>query len=260
LARIFDPDAAFEPKALKEEKLSTEKLPKVPVSEMHLGVHVLILCQRVGLTRQLTKHVVTRWYRAPELILIQPYTSAVDIWSLGCIIAELLSMQEGNVPGFKDRKPLFPGGKCFPLSGDAGTAKGDERLDQLSTIFGVIGTPSKEDIERIGEASKHIQSLGRIDAKPLKELFPASPTKAVDLLQKMLLFNPAERITATEALEHPFFADVRQTDLEISADAPLQEAEFLDLNKVDLRRLKKIIFDEVRWYRDNTTSPTNTKS
>ena len=46
-----------------------------------------------GFTRQLTKHVVTRWYRAPELILIQPYTSAVDLWSIGCILGELLSMQ-----------------------------------------------------------------------------------------------------------------------------------------------------------------------
>jgi len=84
-----------------------------------------------GLTRQLTKHVVTRWYRAPELILIQPYTTAVDIWSLGCILAELLSMQEGkSVPCYQDRMPLFPGGSCFPLSADV-TANGrDERLDQ----------------------------------------------------------------------------------------------------------------------------------
>ena len=103
------------------------------------------------LTRQLTKHVVTRWYRAPELILIQPYTSAVDIWSLGCIMAELLSMQEGNVPGYQDRTPLFPGGSCFPLSGDAGSSVNDERLDQLSVIFGVIGTPSEEEIAALGK-------------------------------------------------------------------------------------------------------------
>ena len=61
-----------------------------------------------GFTRQLTKHVVTRWYRAPELILIQPYTSAVDIWSIGCILAELLSMQEESIPSYQDRVPLFP--------------------------------------------------------------------------------------------------------------------------------------------------------
>jgi len=99
----------------------------------------------------MTKHVVTRWYRAPELILIQPYTSAVDLWSLGCILAELLSMQEGSVPGYQDRLPLFPGGSCYPLSGD--TMKKDERLDQLSVIFSVIGTPDEADQSSIGQVS-----------------------------------------------------------------------------------------------------------
>lgn len=111
---------------------------------------------RPNLSRQLTKHVVTRWYRAPELILIQPYASAVDIWSLGCIFAELLSMQEGSVPSYQDRVPLFPGGSCFPLSGDKGTkgATGsDERLDQLSVIFSVIGMPSEEDLQSVGKVS-----------------------------------------------------------------------------------------------------------
>ena len=93
---------------------------------------------------------MTRWYRAPELILIQPYTAAVDIWSMGCILAELLSMQEGSVPGYQDRAPLFPGGSCYPLSGEGGSIKSDERLDQLNVIFGVIGTPSPEDIKSIG--------------------------------------------------------------------------------------------------------------
>ena len=109
--------------------------------------------------RQLTKHVVTRWYRAPELILIQPYTSAVDIWSLGCILAELLSMQEGSVSEYQDRAPLFPGGSCYPLSGDTGNMKDDERLDQLNVIFDVIGTPKLEDIESIGQVSMFFLSL-----------------------------------------------------------------------------------------------------
>ena len=59
--------------------------------------------------RQLTKHVVTRWYRGPELILLQDYTSAVDIWSIGCIFAELLSMQKESVDRYQQRMPLFPG-------------------------------------------------------------------------------------------------------------------------------------------------------
>ena len=106
---------------------------------------------RPNLSRQLTKHVVTRWYRAPELILIQPYASAVDIWSLGCIFGELLSMQEGSVPTYQDRVPLFPGGSCYPLSGDHISTDTDERLDQLSVIFSVIGMPSEEDLKSVGK-------------------------------------------------------------------------------------------------------------
>lgn len=112
-----------------------------------------------NLSRQLTKHVVTRWYRAPELILIQPYTSAVDVWSLGCIFAELLSMQEVSVPSYQDRVPLFPGGSCYPLSGDTGTTGSDERLDQLSVIFSVIGMPSEEDLKSVGKVSSYSISI-----------------------------------------------------------------------------------------------------
>lgn len=70
------------------------------------------------INRQLTRHVVTRWYRPPEVILLQEYTSAVDIWSAGCILAELLGMQEESIPLWRDRVPLFPGKSCYPLSCD----------------------------------------------------------------------------------------------------------------------------------------------
>lgn len=110
---------------------------------------------RPSLSRQLTKHVVTRWYRAPELILIQPYESAVDIWSLGCIFGELLSMQEGSVPNYQDRVPLFPGGSCYPLSGDQVSTDTKELQDQLSVIFSVIGMPSGEDLLSVGKVRIH---------------------------------------------------------------------------------------------------------
>jgi len=65
---------------------------------------------RKNLKRELTGHVVTRWYRAPELILLEKdYGEAIDIWSIGCIFGELLSMMKENAPIFLDRKPLFPG-------------------------------------------------------------------------------------------------------------------------------------------------------
>jgi mitogen-activated protein kinase 1/3 len=67
--------------------------------------------------RELTDHVVTRWYRAPEIILLEKdYGPAIDIWSIGCIFAELLNTMKQHAPTFMDRKPLFPGKSCFPLS------------------------------------------------------------------------------------------------------------------------------------------------
>lgn len=69
--------------------------------------------------RDLTGHVATRWYRAPELILLEKdYNESIDVWALGCIFAELLTMISENVPDFNERKPLFPGKCCFPLSPD----------------------------------------------------------------------------------------------------------------------------------------------
>lgn len=206
--------------------------------------------KRAPLTRQLTKHVVTRWYRAPELILIQPYTSAVDIWSLGCILAELLSMQEGSVPGYQDRTPLFPGGTCYPLSGETGVA--DERLDQLSVIFEVIGTPSVEDVAAIGKANEYIKTLGDIQPKiGLEERFPAADPAALDLLEKMLKFNPERRCTAEEALEHEFLRGVRRKEMERTANEPLQGPAFLDAMEINLKLLKEKTYEEVLWYRNH---------
>lgn len=68
-------------------------------------------------SKQLTAHVVTRWYRAPEVILMNDfYSYSIDIWSAGCIFAELLSMMSENFPDFTSRNPLFPGSTCYKLS------------------------------------------------------------------------------------------------------------------------------------------------
>ncbi|KAL7544485.1 hypothetical protein ACHAWF_007864, partial [Thalassiosira exigua] len=201
--------------------------------------------QHPNLSRQLTKHVVTRWYRAPELILIQPYTSAVDIWSLGCIFGELLSMQEGSVPTYQDRVPLFPGGSCYPLSGDHGSTNStDERLDQLSVIFSVIGLPSDEDLESIGKAKDYIKSLGKKPGRSLESLYPAAESSAIDLLKKMLTFNPANRCTAGEALEHEFLKPVRRNEMEICAGKPMESPEFLERSKIDVTMLKEETYKE----------------
>ena len=106
-------------------------------------------------------------YRAPELILLCDYTKAVDMWSVGCIFAELLGMMAENVSDYHDRMPLFPGTSCPSLSGDGitddafssshngnGKETSFDRLDQLNVILDVLGTPSVEDIRAIQDVKK----------------------------------------------------------------------------------------------------------
>jgi mitogen-activated protein kinase 1/3 len=100
--------------------------------------------------KELTGHVVSRWYRAPEIILLnKQYGAPIDVWAIGCIFAELLGMIKENIEQPGDRKPFFPGQSCFPLSPvkrknreqTASTGYPNEINDQLNIIFDVIGTP-----------------------------------------------------------------------------------------------------------------------
>jgi len=206
--------------------------------------------QRPSLTRQLTKHVVTRWYRAPELILLQDYTSAVDIWSLGCIFAELLSMQEGSIADYQNRQPLFPGKSCFPLSADRPTSYADQ-VDQLNVIFDVIGTPSEEDVASIGNVGDYLKKLQRKKPKDLGTLYKAANKDAIKLLAQMLQFNPSKRCTVEEALEHSFFKEIREKKKEIQPDKTIS-MEFLESEDFTIDKLKQHIYEEAQnWLIDD---------
>ncbi|KAK9476839.1 kinase-like domain-containing protein [Lipomyces japonicus] len=131
----------------------------------------------------LTEYVATRWYRAPEIMLsFQSYTKAIDVWSVGCILAELLG-----------GKPFF---------------KGHDYVDQLTQILRYLGTPSEETLSRIGSprAQEYVRSLPYMPRVPLVKLFPTANPQALDLLDRLLAFDPAERITVQQALEHPYLA------------------------------------------------------
>ena len=107
--------------------------------------------QRKNMKRELTGHVVTRWYRAPEIILLEKdYGPAIDIWAVGCIFAELLGMMKENAPTFTERSTIFPGKYCFPLSPSKSPTEQRKGFpfsssDQLACIFAVIGTPTDDD-------------------------------------------------------------------------------------------------------------------
>jgi mitogen-activated protein kinase 1/3 len=108
------------------------------------------------------------------------YTKSIDIWSVGCILAEMLS-----------NRPIFPG---------------KHYLDQLNHILGVLGSPSQEDLDCIvnEKARSYLQSLPFKPRVPWNKLFPQADQKALDLLGKMLTFNPYKRISVEEALAHPY--------------------------------------------------------
>lgn len=200
------------------------------------GTHWPGAPQHRVLKRQLTRHVVTRWYRAPELILLQDYTSAVDLWSLGCIFAELLSMQQESVERYQDRMPLFPGKSCFPLSADAPTTY-NEKLDQLNVIFDVIGTPCETDIEALGEVRQYLVLLPTKKARPFSEVYKGASPSALGLLRRMLQFNPARRITVDQALDHEYLRGVRRIDNEQPPVPPIvMDTEDLTMDNEDLKR------------------------
>jgi serine/threonine protein kinase len=209
--------------------------------------------------QMLSVHVVTRWYRAPELILIETdYTSAIDVWSVGCIFAELMMMIQENAPTIVERTPLFPGKFCFPLSPpDKSKAiqvneKGFpvDRSDQLNVIFEVIGTPSEEDMEFITDKNGvlYLKSIKPKPKKNLKQKFPGSSDDALDVLDKMLQFNPRKRITVNQALEHPFFAEVRSLSKEVEAEFNL-EFDFEKDSFLTLQKLRCLFIEVIQSYK-----------
>ncbi|KNC46613.1 CMGC/MAPK protein kinase [Thecamonas trahens ATCC 50062] len=170
-----------------------------------------------------TEYVCTRWYRAPEVIFERgAYTKAVDMWSVGCIFAELIG-----------RKALFPG---------------KDHVHQLSLIYRIIGTPSMDEIMSITNdmAREHMLSEPRYDPVPFSEILPGLDPLAEDLLSKLLTSNPADRLTAEEALSHPYLAALHSAIVEPTAPAefelPYVEA---DLTEDDLRAL---IYNEMLYF------------
>jgi mitogen-activated protein kinase 1/3 len=175
------------------------------------------------LQKNLTRHVVTRWYRAPELILLQKdYTEAIDVWSVGCIYAELLGTLEGS--HYMDRGPLFPGSSCFPLSPDR-KHKQDYKFythgkhDMLTKIFDVIGTPTEAEVQALDreDAKVYINCFPKKRGSGLKAVYPDVDEGSTDILDKMLKFSAKNRMNVKEALDHPLFKEIRNPASETTA-------------------------------------------
>ncbi|KAJ3536155.1 hypothetical protein NMY22_g6164 [Coprinellus aureogranulatus] len=174
---------------------------------------------------RLTEYVATRWYRAPEIMLaFTRYNTAIDVWSIGCILAELML-----------GKPLF---------------KGKDYVDQLNKILDVLGSPEERIIKKIGsdKAQAYVRSLPFKKAIPFRRILPTADSGALDVLSKMLAFDPSDRIDVFQALEHPWLADYHD-----AADEPVCTTKFerwRELEKLDtIDELKTALWNEIEDFR-----------
>ena len=171
----------------------------------------------------MTEYVATRWYRAPELMLsLSEYTFAIDIWSVGCIFAEMLA-----------RRQLFPG---------------KDYLNQLQLILSVVGTPSEEYIKNVGSerVRTYLHSLPPRKPVDFSILFPNATPLALDLLRKLLRLDPKKRITPEEALTHKYVSSYHDPK-----DEPICTPSFdfsFEKDLVSKECLRNAILDEIMNY------------
>nr|ARR97155.1 p38 mitogen-activated protein kinase [Haliotis discus discus] len=168
---------------------------------------------------EMTGYVVCRWYRAPEIMLNwMHYNQKVDIWSVGCILAEMIT-----------RRPLF---------------KGSDHIDQLNRILQLTGTPNEEFIAKMvsGDARRFIRSQPKSKRKNFSEYFHNADPHAVDLLEKTLDLDPDSRISIEQALAHPYLRQFY--DPEDEPLSPPFDSSFEDL-KHDCEGWRKCVYDEI---------------
>jgi len=147
-------------------------------------------CRGIYSKQPYTEYISTRWYRAPECLLTDGYYGPeMDLWGAGCVFFEITSLY-----------PLFPG---------------TNEVDQISRIHKVLGTPSPECLAKFkSKGASHIS----FDFPPQKgigipQLVPHASPEAIDLMVKLLKYDASERITAREAMRHPYFKDIRDNEL-----------------------------------------------
>ncbi|XP_034028078.1 STKc_p38 domain-containing protein [Thalassophryne amazonica] len=179
---------------------------------------------------EMTGYVVTRWYRAPEVIFNwMHYSQTVDVWSAACILVEMIT---GNV--------LFPG---------------HDSIDQLKKILQLTGTPDSSLIQKMQskDAQTYVQGLPVQKKKNFKDVFHSMDADAVDLLEGMLVLDPETRLTAAQGLLHPFLSEYH--DLESEPDSKPYDDSFESL-ELAVEEWKSLIHMEIMTFDPNNPNKT----
>ena len=170
--------------------------------------YTLKLCD-FGCAKHLVKtesniaYICSRFFRPPELVIgAQYYTTQVDVWSIGCVIAELVLS-----------KPLFPGKSA---------------TDQFLEIMKVLGTPTSEQMKIMNKKSKGNSKLPKINPVPWKDVFKGKTDDElyIDLVSKLLVYEPAKRLKPYEALLHPYFDELKQKVVKLPENKSLPKHLF----------------------------------
>lgn len=200
------------------------------------------LARTAGTTFMMTPYVVTRYYRAPEVILGMGYTENVDIWSVGCIMGEMIR-----------------GGVLFP---------GTDHIDQWNKIIEQLGTPSQEFMSRLQPTVRnYVENRPRYPGYSFDRLFPdvlfpaestdhnrLKASQARDLLSRMLVIDPERRISVDDALMHPYI-NVWYDETEVNAPAPGPYDHSVDDREHTVDQWKELIYKEVMEYEMVHNSP-----
>jgi len=221
---------------LKPENLLLNTSCQLKVADFGLARSVH---ETEGSAYPMTEYVATRWYRAPEIVLgSSVYTKAVDMWAIGCIIAELYS-----------GKPLYPG---------------KSTIDQLTKIMEITGRPTAKELEEtaIGAKTAHrlIDNITRVINRSIESVLPDCSEDAIDLISKLLKFSPKDRLTVEEAIAHPYvekFRDIKEEKIcEKAVRIPIDDntRRSVDTYKEELYRLS-----DVELVPSNRTEEANNK-
>lgn len=145
-------------------------------------------CRGIYSKQPFTEYISTRWYRAPECLLTDGYYSfKMDIWGVGCVFFEIMSLY-----------PLFPG---------------NNELDQIHKIHNIMGTPPAELLNRLKKHGTHMDFDFPVkQGTGITKLLPHASPDALDLMIKLLTYNPDDRPSARQALRHPYFKEIRELD------------------------------------------------